>query len=134
MEKQGEFNNQIKAIFNNGKIHQIKWGEDGDENKGWKSWDIETKLDYAMNLASAMNQAAEILQNERNDMQEVVRVSLANCENAQKAYDIQKEIVTNTITTDNAIKNDLAEQIQKLQYRIKIQDALLYRFEQAEKA
>ena len=74
-----------------------------------------------MELASAMNQAAEIMQNERNDMVEKVRVAEELALNAQTALEIQKAIVFTTLTEDNLVKQDMISKIQKLEKTVRDQ-------------
>lgn len=118
IEKQEDFNGQIKAIFRGGKINKIKWGAD-DSLTGWNTWDDKHKLEYSMELASAMNQAASIIQDERNElMTRIVRLeqSLANCE---QGLTIQKTIVLNTITNSNAEKEVQAQRILELEKEVR---------------
>ena len=118
MEKQEEFNGLIKAIFRGGKIHPIKWGAE-NEMEGWNIWDIEHKLEFAMELASAMNQAADVLQQERNELLSKVATAEKLVENADKQVEIQKQIVFNNITQSNEQQQQYVEQIQRLQDRVK---------------
>jgi hypothetical protein len=122
IKKQDEFNGLIKAIFTGGKINPINWGgENESKTEGWNSWTTEEKLEFSMELASAMNQAAEIMQNERNDMVEKVRVAEELALNAQTALEIQKAIVFTTLTEDNLVKQDMISKIQKLEKTVRDQ-------------
>ena len=114
IEKQEEFNDQIKTIFRGGRINKINWGGEGTGAFGWSVWTTEQKLEFAMELASAMNQAADILQKERNEMLSQLNIAKQATENAQKALEIQKAIVMTTLTEDNEIKNRYIEDIQRL--------------------
>ncbi len=121
LEKQKEFNGQIKAIFRGGRINPIKWGGTGEKAE-WHSWPLEHRLAYAMELASAMNQAADALQKERNELLSKVKAAKQQTENAEAALHIQKMIVTENMTTSNANIQGLAEKIQRLQQAIKQRD------------
>ena len=118
IEKQDEFNGLIKAIFRGGKINPIQWGGDS-ETEGWNVWSIEEKLEFAMELASAMNQAADIMQKERNDMIGQVKLAEQKVESAQQQVDIQKQIVMTNLTESNERNQEYINQIQTLQTRVK---------------
>lgn len=122
MEKQEEFNGQIKAIFRGGRIHKIKWGDDDDDGKGWNSWSLEARLEYAMELASAMNQAADVIQEERNELVSQNVSLTAQVASAQKALEIQKSITQTQLLSGNAQLQQLSAEIQKLQAELKQRD------------
>jgi len=117
--QQEAFNSQIKAIFRGGKINKIDWGGESDKSE-WNTWNIQHRLEYAMELASAMNQAAEAMQNERNEMAEKLKLMSLKCEHAQQALDIQKQIVFNNITESNEIKQNYITRIQSLENKIRL--------------
>ncbi len=118
MQKQEEFNGLIKAIFRGGRIRKIKWGGD-DDGTGWDSWSTEEKLEFAMELANAMNQAADVLQKERNEMAERVVFAEKNLENAEKALMIQKGATFNQLTSGNAELQELSKEVMSLQAELK---------------
>jgi len=122
IEKQDEFNGQIKAIFRGGKINKIKWGEEAKKGEGFYSWTEKQQKEFAMELASAMNQAADVMQQERNALKEELRVAKEASENAQTALDIQKAVVLEQLTSSNAMQQDLSQKIQKLQAEIRRRD------------
>lgn len=125
VDKQEEFNGHIKAIFRGGKINKINWGEDSSEENGWNSWSQQQQLEYAKELAAAMNQAAESLQTERNELLTKVDEAEARSVNAQQAVDIQKSIVFQQLTAGNAEVQELSTKIQKLESELKMARALL---------
>jgi hypothetical protein len=92
---------------------QIDWGED------FKSWDLKQQNRYLKRLCSALNHAADTIQNERNDaLKECHRLS-ASVENADKATSIQKAIVIKAITEHNGEKQKLINRIQELENELK---------------
>jgi len=114
IEKQNEFNGMIKAIFRGGKVNKINWGEEGGNATGWNAWSDKQKLEFSMELASAMNQAAEYLQIERNELLEKLDIAEKTKEAAEQGLEIQKQIVLTTLTEDNDLKNKYIQDIQRL--------------------
>ena len=92
-----------------GNVPAIRWGEE------FESWDSGKQLAYAKNLASSMNQAADIMQKERNIAVEAGRRMKELLEAAQEDLDIQRKIVLNDLTANNAEKQELFKRIQELE-------------------
>ena len=86
---------------------QIDWGED------FLNWDIDFQNRYLKKLCSALNQSADIIQNERNDALKECHRLLASVENAEQAVAIQKGIVIKAITDHNAEKQNLIIRLQE---------------------
>jgi len=124
MEHQEKFNQQIKAIFKGGRIRPIKWGADQEEG-GWNSWSVDEKLKYAMDLASAMNQAADALQDERNELLEKAKGLEEQLNNCEKNLSIQKNTLVAALNNHNDRNQRDAKAIQDLQTRVRAQDALI---------
>lgn len=124
MKHQDEFNDQIKAIFTGGKIHPIKWGAESD-TEGWTTWGVEEKLAYAMELASAMNQAADMMQTERNKLKERAEFAEKQLSNCEQNLLIQKTTLTSAITNHNERTQQDAKRIQELEARVKAQDRVI---------
>jgi hypothetical protein len=61
----------------------------------------EAQVKYLHSLASTMNHAAKLLQEERNELLLKVQQKEHDVENAQKAFDLQKNINTTLITQLN---------------------------------
>lgn len=100
-------------------VKMIKFG------KEFESWPDPRKIEYLKKLASAMNQAASDMQDERNKMIDAVKMQQTLCENAEKALEIQKKIVYNNLTASNAQNNKYIESIQRLNTRVKAQDKVI---------
>lgn len=96
------------------KIPKIKFTSDFEERK-----DSE-KIAYLKDLASTMNNAADLMQKERNVLAEQLRINTALLENAEKALLIQKTITTNQLVSGNSQVQELSCQIQELQSQLKI--------------
>ena len=88
---------------------QIDWGED------FKAWDVEKQNRYLKRLCSALNHAADNIQNERNRALESCHEMKAVAEQSDKAVQIQKDIVRRSITGFNAEKQELIRRIQELE-------------------
>jgi len=127
MNHQDEFNEQIRSIFVGGKIRPISWGAESD-TAGWTTWSDKEKLAYAMELASAMNQAADMMQIERNKILERAEFAEEQLKNCQQALDIQKMTLTAAINNHNESRQADAKMIEDLRTRVKAQDALIKRF------
>ena len=90
-------------------VPQIDWGAD------FLAWDVNQQNRYLKKLCSALNQATDNIQSERNEaLKECHRLNNA-VENADKAVSIQKAIVIKAITEHNAEKQRLIERIQELE-------------------
>ena len=124
MKHQDEFNDQIRSIFVDGKIRPINWGAES-ETQGWVTWSVEEKLAYAMELASAMNQAADMMQKERNELLEKTKFAEEQLANCEKNLEIQKSSLYAAITNHNERTQEDARTIQDLEARIKAQDVLI---------
>lgn len=122
MKHQEEFNSQIKSIFKGGKIRSINWGERWDEKP------IQDQLSYAMELASAMNQAADIMQIERNDLVKQMKVVNGMLESAQQALGQQQQTLQKVITDSNARQESDSQIIQGLQAQVRDRDLQLEKF------
>lgn len=138
-QRQQAFNDTIKRIFVNGQIKSINWGgekrsvknvgadgirlaeEDEVEVQGWHDWDTDAKLAFAMELASAMNQAADIMQTERNALAERTLVAEKQVENLDERMLIYRGTLSETITAQNAEKQAHATELKKLQVQIREQ-------------
>lgn len=118
-EQRQEFNGEIQAIFKGGKINAINWGADS-ENSGWSKWDIEKRLSYAMELASAMNQAADIMQKERNILLDEKATLEGQLKSAEESTLISKTIMTTNIMESNRKHQEFAEDIKELHNEIAV--------------
>lgn len=78
-------------------------------------------------LASSLNEALDMMQNERNALQAKVAVVEAQLKSCEQNLEIQKTIVTNSITQDNAKNQAQIETIQELRIRVRAQDEVIER-------
>lgn len=101
------------------KLKMIKFGDE------FEQWDVAKKIDYLKKLASSMNQAADMMQTERNIIAEEYKVAKAQLENSESNLHIQKAIVMKAITDNNAAKEEYIRRIQELEYRVKTQDGVI---------
>jgi predicted RNA-binding protein with PUA domain len=102
-------NINFSYVAEGGQVKMIAWGKD------YKTWNTERKLEFAEALASAMNEAAEIMQNERNILAEEVLKLNKLLEKAQEATDIMRNTNVTAITKFNAEKQDMAARIRELE-------------------
>ena len=108
-EQKEKFNGLIQAIFKGGKIKKIAWQD------SFYEWSLEQQRDYAMETASAMNQAADIMQNERNELLDLADNLKKQVETLEKALDINKTIMRNNIINSNEVKEKDALVVKKLE-------------------
>lgn len=97
-----------------GRVKSIKWSESWDDNNPTKD-----QLDYVKALASAQNEALELIQNERNDAYAEIVTLSESVKSAQQAYDIQKMINTKAITDSNERINALVTENKELVAQVK---------------
>lgn len=114
----------LKAIFGGGRITPINWGGD-ESDEGWNTWTERKQLAYAKELASAMNQAAAMLQDERDALLVRVRVAEEQAATSADQTTIFKSTLTEAVTVHNASRQSDAKIITELQHRVKAQDALI---------
>lgn len=95
-------------IFHEGNVRPIKWGDD------FKAWDKDKQIKYATSLASAMNEAAEAMQADRDKNFDSLQVAKKLKEEAEQARDIAKNTMTQVIIESNMTKQKLEKQIMDL--------------------
>ena len=110
---------KFSDIFADNKVKQIKWGEE------FNAWPIEKQVEYAKSLASAMNEAADKMQEDRNKMYEAMVLAQKQKIEAEQAMAIAKQTMTNSILDSNKQTQDLQIQIMALQDRVKAQDKVI---------
>lgn len=111
----GDLAKEIK----NRRIQMIKFGEE------FEKWDDKHKIEYLKKLASSMNEAADLMQRERNQLAIKLQTAKDQLKNMESNLDIQKSIVFKSITDTNQAKEDYISQIQLLQARVKAQDGVI---------
>lgn len=110
---------RFEDIFSGGKVKQIKWGDE------FKEWPIDKQLNYAKQLASAMNQAADEMQKDRDKHIEATILAEKLRDEAYEARDIAKVTLIQNITESNAELHSLQTELGKSQTRIKELEKLL---------
>ncbi len=118
-----EINAELRRIFVDGKIKDIAWGGEGAD--AWNAWDGPTRLAYAKKLASAMNQAAEMLQGERDEALVARDSAQASLKAADERMLIYRDTMQEAITANNALQQGNAKRIKELMARVKIQDKMI---------
>jgi hypothetical protein len=94
----------------------INFGEE------FQKWPDSRKMTYLKKLASSMNHAADIMQQERNKLLEEREVIKAQLKNTESNLAIQKDIVLRTITANNSAKEEYIQLIQKLEGQVRSKD------------
>jgi len=103
----------LSYISDGGMVKMISWGKD------YKSWTTDKKLEFAEALASAMNEAAEVMQNERNiALEEAVRLQ-KQLETSQEGADIIRNTNIKAITDFNSEKQLMAKRIKDLESQVR---------------
>jgi len=92
---------------------EIRWGGD------FESWDDTRKLKFAMRLASSMNHAADVMQQERNKLLVLCKQQAAQIERHQDAYRAQGQLMNTELGQANVEKQELYKQIVQLQGALK---------------
>lgn len=110
---------RFEDIFSGGKVKQIKWGED------FKEWPEAKQLNYAKQLASAMNQAADEMQKDRDRLIEACTLAESLRDEAYQSRDIAKGTLMQNITESNAEIHSLQTALGESQTRVKELENLL---------
>ena len=105
----------IKEIKNR-HVQTIRFGEE------FETWDTIHKIAYLKKLASSMNQAADMMQTERNAMAVELQAAQNQLENMEENLRIQKAIVFKSITDTNQAKEDYINRIQLLESTVREQN------------
>lgn len=103
----------FRDIFSGGKVKQIKWGDE------FKEWSTEKQINYAKQLASAMNEAADEMQKDRDRQIDAKNLAEAQRDEAYAARDIAKTSLVQNITESNAEIHELQTLVGKLQADLK---------------
>lgn len=101
------------------RARMIKFGEE------FEAWDDKHKIEFLKKLASSMNHAADIMQQERNKLLVELEIVNKQRENAEKNLSIQKNIVFKAITDNNKAKDEYIATIQKLEEKIRFQNDII---------
>jgi len=104
---------RISGMATPSKVPQIKWGGE------YAKWPPERRLRYAERLASSMNHAADILQQERNKLIEVVERQEAQLKSNVKSYVEQGELMHRELGMANAREQELSKLVVQLQKEVR---------------
>lgn len=96
-------------IFADGKVKQIKWGDD------FNAWPMDKQLDYAKALASAMNEAADKMQEDRDRVLNLLKLAQTKQSEAEQSAMISNTTMAQAIARNNETVQDLQNQIKQLQ-------------------
>lgn len=99
----------FQYVGKGGKVKMIAWG------KEYKSWPVEKRLEYAEALASAMNEACDVIQQERDKALQELLKAKKQLDEIGNAYNIQKQININSITKANQDKEAYVKTIRELE-------------------
>ena len=100
-------------LFDSGKVKQIVWGDKFNE------WSVEKQLDYAKKLASAMNEAADEMQKDRDRCFDAMRIAQGQREEAEQATVISKRTMVQAVMDSNTKTRSLEDEIIILRNRLK---------------
>lgn len=109
----------IKVIEYNYRAPGIAIGD------GFKDQPLKEQARYMHRLASSMNHAAKLLQDERNELLDEVKLAREQVSNAEKNLDIQKTVNINVLNQMNMKTQEDAIRTGHLQGRIKILETIV---------
>lgn len=101
-------------LFTNNKVKQIAWGDE------FNNWTMERQLSYAKKLASAMNEAADEMQQDRDRCFDAMVLAQKQRDEAQAAAEISKQTMTQVVLDSNDKTRTLESQIIALNERLKV--------------
>ena len=119
MEIDDDVDGDLAKEIKNRRIQMIKFGDE------FEKWNDKHKINYLKKLASSMNEAADLMQRERNQMAVKLQVAKDQLKNVEKNLEIQKAIVFKSITDTNQAKEEYINRIQMLDSRVKTQDKVI---------
>ena len=102
----------LSDLFDNNKVKQIKWGET------FQAWPVDKQLDYAKSLASAMNEAADKMQQDRDKCYQGMITAQNQREEAEQASAISKQTMVQAVMDSNEKTRKLETEIIKLRDRL----------------
>ena len=81
--------------------------------------ELQDNYDSLKRLHDSANSAIASLEGKNKELQVEINILYQKLDNAQKAVDINKEIMRNALTDQNAIKDAYSQEIQILREKIK---------------
>ena len=98
---------------------QINWGQD------FENFDDKRKIIYLKKLCSALNHAADLIQQERDELLKKCHSLNEQLKNSDNSVSIRKDIYTKAITDHNEEKQNLIKRLQELEKEIKLKNEIL---------
>ena len=103
----------LNDLFDNNKVKQIKWGET------FEAWPADKQLKYAKSLASAMNEAADKMQQDRDKCYQGMIQAQDQRVEAEDAAALSKKTMVQAVMDSNAKTRELENEILLLNQRLK---------------
>lgn len=103
----------FEYVSQGGKVKMIAWGKD------YLNWDLEHRLEYSEALASAMNEACDLIQKERNSLLIENSKLKDMLDEANIGLNTQRKANINSITIANQEKQELIKTIRQLEEKFK---------------
>ncbi len=99
---------EINLPFSHGEAPEILWGADFEELSD------QFKVIYLKKFSSSMNYAAELIQNERNELLLLLDIMKQQVEGLQTASDTQKQSLVKIATDSNTAMQEAGKEIMGL--------------------
>lgn len=104
---------KFSDLFDNHKVKQIQWGDE------FNAWPVDKQIGYAKQLASAMNEAADEMQKDRDRCFLAMEVALTQRDEAQQSAAISKQTMVQAVLDSNEKARTLENEIMLLNQRLK---------------
>lgn len=98
-------------------VSEIRWG------RKFEDWSDYKKIDYLKELASSLNHAAELLQNERNELLQLLRRKEDMIISLNERLEDQGVMLHRELQKAGAEKQELMQRVVELDRRVKKQQA-----------
>ncbi len=104
---------KFSDLFDNHRVKQIQWGDE------FNKWALDKQVDYAKKLASAMNEAADEMQQDRDRCFDAMKLAQSQRDEAQQAAAISKQTMVQAVLDSNTKARTLEDEIMLLNQRLK---------------
>lgn len=104
---------EIEQIEIDEKAPQILWGDK------YKEWGDKRKIEYLQKLTSSMNHTLDLIQNERNELNELCLKQETKIKQLQMILDRERQMIHQQLAQENQTKQSQAKEIQTLRQRIR---------------